>query len=288
MHRAALLLTVIASSAASAALAAVELPQASPAATVSQRVGTTEVTLTYHRPAVKGRAIWGALVPVGEVWRLGANEATTLAVSDPVKIDGQEVPAGTYALFAIPGPERWTFILNRKARQWGAFSYDRKDDLLRFEVAVEPAPHSEWLTFAITPIAAGAAELSVVWERVRLAFPLTVDVPGIVWRDLDAALAAAKPEDGDLYLQAARFAREQNQRLPEAIAWIDRSIQAGETWWNLETKADLLQDAGRTAEALALLERALALSRAKTPAAYQQGLEKKLAEYRAAMTPTTR
>lgn len=260
--------------------AAVQLPQASPAASITQAVGTTDLTLAYHRPAVKGRAIWGALVPLGEVWRLGANEATTLTVTDPVKIAGKEVAAGTYALFAIPGAERWTFILSRKAKQWGAFSYDAKDDLARFEAKVAPAPHTEWMTFSIDPAGEGAAEVSLAWEKVRLSFPVTVDVPAIVWRDLDAALAAAKPEDGDLFLQAARYARERGQRLAEAMTWIDRSIAARETWWNLETKADLLQDAGRTAEALSFLERALALSREKTPAGYQQGLEKKLADYR--------
>ena len=264
----------------STSAAAVQLPQASPAASVTQKVGTTDLTLAYHRPAVKGRAIWGALVPWGEVWRLGANEATTLTVSDPVKIAGQDVAAGTYALFAIPGAERWTFILSRKAKQWGAFSYDAKDDLARFEAKVGPAPHTEWMTFSIDPAGDGAAEVALAWEKVRLSFPVTVDVPAIVWRDLDAALAAAKPEDGDLFLQAARYARERGQRLAEAMTWIDRSIAARETWWNLETKADLLQDAGRTAEALPLLERALALSREKTPAGYQQGLEKKLADYR--------
>ena len=264
----------------STSAAAVQLPQASPAASVTQKVGTTDLTLAYHRPAVKGRAIWGALVPWGEVWRLGANEATTLTVSDPVKIAGQDVAAGTYALFAIPGAERWTFILSRKAKQWGAFSYDAKDDLARFEAKVGPAPHTERMTFSIDPAGDGAAEVALAWEKVRLSFPVTVDVPAIVWRDLDAALAAAKPEDGDLFLQAARYARERGQRLAEAMTWIDRSIAARETWWNLETKADLLQDAGRTAEALPLLERALALSREKTPAGYQQGLEKKLADYR--------
>lgn len=263
-----------------ASVAAVQLPQASPAASVTQKVGTTDLTLAYHRPAVKGRAIWGALVPWAEVWRLGANEATTLTVTDPVKIAGKDVPAGTYALFAVPGAERWTFILSRKAKQWGAFSYDAKDDLARFDAKASPAPHSEWMTFSIDPAGDGAAEVSLAWAKVRLSFPVTVDVPSIVWRDLDAALAGAKAEDGDLFLQAARYARERGQRLAEAMTWIDRSIAARETWWNLETKADLLQDAGRTAEALPLLERALALSREKTPDGYQQGLEKKLADYR--------
>lgn len=263
--------------------AAVETPRVSPGAAVTQTVGTTDVTIRYHRPAVKGRTIWGELVPYDQVWRLGANEATTIAFEHDVKVAGKPVPAGTYALFAIPGRERWTFVLNRQAEQWGAYAHDPASDLLRFEVTPQAVPPTEWMTFTITPTGADAAEVAVQWEKLRLGFPVQVDVPTIVWRDVDAALAAAKPSDGDLYLQAARWARERDERLDEAMNWIDRSIAAGETWWNLETKAQLLHARGDAAEALRLAERALSLARGKTPQGYQQGLEKQIAEYRAAL-----
>lgn len=268
--------------------AQVETPRASPGASVTQKVGTTDVAVTYHRPGVKGREIWGELVPWGEVWRLGSNEATTVSFSDPVTVAGHDVPAGTYALFAIPGESEWTLILNRKAEQWGAYSYKEEEDLLRFTVAPEAAPPTEWLTFTITPTAGDAAEVAMTWKTTRVAFPISVDVPAIVWRDLDAALAAAGPEDSDLYLQAARYARERGERLDEAMAWIEKSIAIRPSWWNHETRANLLFESGRTAEAVAELEKALELSRGKTPAGYQQGLEATLAEYRAALDPAER
>jgi hypothetical protein len=277
----------IASAAAAIALsssvlaAAVETPRVSPAATVTQKVGTTDLVIRYHRPAVKGRPVWGGLVPYGEVWRLGANNASTIELSDDAQVAGQPLAAGTYALFAIPGAGEWTLILNRRAQQWGAFSYDPAQDALRFTVRPEKAPHAEWMTFTVTPTAPDAAEVALHWETLRVAFPVRVDVPRIVWGDLDAALAAT-PGDGDLLLQAARYAIDSGQRLDEAMGWIDRAIAAGEGFWNLETKADLLHREGRTAEAIPLLARAIELSRGKTPAAYQQGLEQRLAEWRAA------
>src|SRR5688572_30078188 len=100
-----------------AAQADIKLPEASPGASVKTAVGTTDVTIAYHRPGVKGRKVWGELVPYGKVWRLGANEATTITFADPIKVQGQDVPAGTYGLFAIPGPDKWTLILNKKPEQ---------------------------------------------------------------------------------------------------------------------------------------------------------------------------
>ncbi|HJW08876.1 MAG TPA: DUF2911 domain-containing protein, partial [Holophagaceae bacterium] len=122
-------------------------PQLSPAAEVKQTIGVTTVALKYHRPAVKGRDIWGKLVPFEQVWRMGANEATTISFSDAVKVEGTDVPAGTYAIFAIPHAESWTLILSRNARQFGAWAYNPKDDLLRFEVKPKPVSFNEWLTY---------------------------------------------------------------------------------------------------------------------------------------------
>ena len=132
--------------AASSALALVSqtppiFPQLSPSASVSQTIGTTTVEVLYHRPAVKGRQIFGNLVPHGQVWRTGANEATTIRFSDTVQVNGQKVAAGTYALFSIPYPDRWTVILNKRARQQGAWEYDPREDVLRLDVKPKTVPH---------------------------------------------------------------------------------------------------------------------------------------------------
>ena len=151
----------------------------SPAAAVSQDLGLTKVEIRYHRPAVKGRVLWGGLVPYGQVWRTGANEATTLSFSGPVKVAGHEVPAGTYGFFAIPGKERWTLILSKNAKQWGAFSYKPAEDQLRFEAVPEAAPMQEWLAYTVDLQDQGSATATLHWEKLAVSFPITVDIPNL-------------------------------------------------------------------------------------------------------------
>ena len=154
-------------------LAQAPAPQASPAGTASGAAGAAKITIEYHRPSVKGREIWGGLVPYGQVWRLGANEATTIAFSGPVKVEGKDVPTGTYALFAIPGKDKWTFILNKTAKQWGAFKYQQSEDLLRFDVASQPGNAVEMMTFSIVPRGPASASVEMEWAKVKTAFDVT-------------------------------------------------------------------------------------------------------------------
>lgn len=145
-------------------------PRVSPNAAVSQTIGTAVVTIEYGRPAVKGRAVWGALVPWGEVWRTGANEATTIEFTSDVTIEGQKLPAGKYALFTIPGQSEWTIIFNKTAKQWGAFRYDAAQDALRVKVKPRAAPHEEWMSFHFEDLAPDAATVVLRWEKVAVPF----------------------------------------------------------------------------------------------------------------------
>ena len=111
--------------------------------------GGAQVKITYGRPKVKGRDLWGGLVPYGSVWRAGANEATTITFSKDVKIGGKSVPAGTYALFLVPTADKWTFVINKNANQWGAFNYDKGEDVLRVDATPTNADHAEELTFSV-------------------------------------------------------------------------------------------------------------------------------------------
>jgi hypothetical protein len=258
--------------------AQVPVPRASPAASVSLRIGTTDVEVRYHRPAVKGRKVWGGLVPYGEVWRLGANDATTVRFSDPVKVEGKDVPAGTYALFAIPGPDSWTVILNRRAEQWGAYFYKEGEDLLRVRVQPRTGPHTEWMSFSIAPETPGSAVLEMAWETLRLPVRVEVDVPRIVWGGLDR-LIAEKPA-ADNYLYAVNYALERGERLDEAMTWVDRSLALEEGFWGYEAKAKLLRRAGKVDEALPLLDRAIALARGRAPQGYVAGLEEMKASWK--------
>jgi len=139
-------------------------PVASPPASATGKIGGADVTVKYSSPAVKGRTIWGGLVPYGQVWRAGANEATTVEFSQPVKVEGKELPAGKYAFFTVPGAKQWEVIFNKTANQWGAFKYDQKQDALR--VTVQPrkaAAMAERLTYEVQPTG-----LVLRWENLEV------------------------------------------------------------------------------------------------------------------------
>lgn len=254
------------------------LPWASPAARVFQTIGTTDVEIAYYRPGVKGREIWGALVPYGEVWRLGANEATRISFTHPVKIDGHDVPAGTYALFAIPGPKTWALVLNSQAQQWGAYFHDPEKDVLRFDVLPRPGEPVEWMAFTITPASESSAVVEMAWEKLRVPFTVSVDVERIVWGDIERTLAGSPTADD--YLAAARYAQGQGVRLDDAMAWLDRSLELEEGFWAHETKAILLHGQGEQEEALRHLARARELAQGRAPQAYLDNLGKLEAEWR--------
>ncbi|HJV91760.1 MAG TPA: DUF2911 domain-containing protein [Holophagaceae bacterium] len=256
-------------------------PPKSPHASVSQWVGPTGVSIAYNRPAVRNRAIWGALVPYGQVWRLGANDATTLTFDDAVKVEGHPVPKGTYALFAIPGPERWTFILNRRAKQPGAWEYDPALDILRFDVKPKPTTPTEWLTFEIYPASADGAYVDLYWEKLRVSFLVEVDVDGIVQGRMKRAMAA-NGHDWKLLCDAAEYCLERERQMAQAREWIDQSIRLQKNPHNLLVKARILDELGQTGPAVALLQEALEVGRkTKASRALMGPVEQTLAEWKA-------
>jgi Protein of unknown function (DUF2911). len=150
-----------------------EEPRTSPNAAVSQTIGTTEVRLTYGRPQVNGRTIFGGLVPYDEVWRTGANEATTISVSSDVTVEGEPLPAGTYSLYTIPGPDSWTIILNNVANQWGT-QYNQNEDALRVDVAPGSAPQHEMMTFVFEEVTNTSGTCVLYWAEARVPFEIQV------------------------------------------------------------------------------------------------------------------
>ena len=146
----------------------------SPKASVMQTVGFTDVTIDYSRPGVKGRTIWGALVPYNKVWRAGANEATTINFSTDVTIEGKNLPAGKYGFFTIPNKDSWTLIFNKVADQWGAFQYNEAEDALRITVKPESNNFREWLAYTITKTGDKSAVISLEWEKLKVPFKIEV------------------------------------------------------------------------------------------------------------------
>jgi hypothetical protein len=254
--------------------------QVSPGATVTQELGISSLRIDYHRPAVKTRAIWGDLVPYGKVWRAGANEATLFTFSDPVKIAGREMPAGSYAFFVIPEKASWTLIFNRQGKQWGAYNYKPEQDALRFEVKPWAIPQQEYLQFDVSVKTPEQLFVELRWEKLAAGFEVDIDVKGIYWKYLEETLAKASASKWQPWFQGARYCLEQGIQPGKAMQWIDASLKAEENHRNLECKARLLQKAGKTAEALATLDRAIEAARAKAPKDYVAGLEKTREEWK--------
>jgi pimeloyl-ACP methyl ester carboxylesterase len=150
------------------------LPRTSSRATIMQSVAGTDVRISFGRPAVKGRKIWGALVPLNRVWRAGANEATTFSVTRDVLVEGRPLAAGTYTLFVVPTGGDWTLILNRVPRQWGAFDYDPAFDALRVGLTPIDGAHEEHLSYRVEPDGPNRAAVTLAWETRRLTFRVEV------------------------------------------------------------------------------------------------------------------
>ncbi len=148
----------------------------SPKASISQTVGFTDITISYSRPGVKGRKIWGGLVPYDKVWRAGANEATKITFSTDVTIEGKKLAKGSYGFFAIPGKSEWTLIFNKVADQWGAFEYNEAEDALRINVKPEKNNFTEWLRYEITKTSDSTAVISLEWEKLKVPFKVEVKI----------------------------------------------------------------------------------------------------------------
>ncbi len=261
--------------------AAQELPRLSPKASVSQRIGLTDVTLTYSRPGVKGRKIWGGLVPYNEVWRTGANEATTISFSDDVTINGQKLRAGKYSLFTIPTPKDWTIIFNNQADIWGT-DYDKAGDVLRIQVTPQPAEYVERMLFTFRNLTDNSADVVLQWQKVKVAFKIEVNVQAKALANARAAMAKVKPDDWQTPYRAASYCVENKINQQEALQWINRSIKASENYFNLSVKARLLAQVGRTADAIATAEKAMKIAEASDRRPNTAELEKFLNEWRAA------
>jgi hypothetical protein len=275
------LLTATALGVSVPAMAQLDLPRVSPKATVSQTVGLTTISLSYCRPGVRGRAIWGGLVPYDEIWRTGANEATTITFSDAVSVAGMAVPAGTYAVFTIPGKEAWTVILSRDTTSWGSNDYKPADDVVRIKVTPRPAAAAvEWMTFRFDALGTDTAELVLAWERLELAVPIKVEVVERVLAAARKAVAESKPDDWRTAYRAAAFCLDAKVNLDEAGQWLARSLQVKPGYYNTLGKARLTAlEGGSKGEAIVLAKKAIELARAADPKADVAQAEGLIAEW---------
>jgi len=211
-----------------------ELPRVSPKAEVSYTIGYTKIKINYGAPATNGRVIWGNVVPYDQVWRAGANEATTVEVSTDVNIEGQTLRAGKYSLFLIPGEKEWTVIFNKKWDQWGAYSYDEAQDEIRF--TVEPKVNEgmqERLLYAIHDMKMDMGYIKLSWEKMRLYLRFKVDMMEQAMSNIITVLGTTPPEKKwVIYAQGAEFLVNADGNMDQALEWAKMSTDQFSQSWN--------------------------------------------------------
>jgi len=197
-----------------------KMPQASSAQTIKQEFGLGEITVTYSRPNVKGRKVFGGLEPYGKVWRTGANSATVITFTEEVNLEGNKVPAGEYALFTIPDTKEWTIILNKTTKQWGAYEYKQADDFLRFKIKPgKTAQPVETFTIQFANVTPSTADLHLMWERTDLDLHLSADNDSRIMANIETAMNGEKKP----YFAAAQYYYENGKDLNKALEWINEA-----------------------------------------------------------------
>jgi hypothetical protein len=237
----------------------VEFPAPSPACTIKQRVGLTDIEVVYSRPGIKDRQIFGGIVPYGKVWRTGANSATKITFSTPVKLNGTDIPAGTYELFTIPGEDEWTVIINKAANQWGAYQYDEKSDLARIKATpIQLAESIETFTIEFNKIRDESAVLNLAWDHTIVPIHIEMDVASKLVPQIEAVMASDAKQKP--YYQAAMFYYDHGQDLQKASKWVDAAIAEREAHYIVYLKAKILAKLGDKEGAITAAKRSSELA----------------------------
>lgn len=263
-------------------------PRESPPASVSQTVGVTEITIKYHRPSVRDRVIWGCqtedviqrpgrvypcLVPNGQVWRAGANEATTITFSTDVNVEKAPLPAGTYALFMIPRETEWIVIFSKRVNQWGSFTYDQADDALRVKVSPQAAEHLERLEFSFPVVSNNTTQIALHWEKVKVVLGVEVDTAK------QASLKAGRHFDPASGYFAADYYYQNKVNLDEALKWINAALAFQENGANFMLKARILVELKRFDEAVEAAGKAVKLYRDRNQLRQAEEAERLIKEW---------
>ncbi len=228
-------------------------PRPSPKASVSQMVGVTKVTVDYGSPGVKNRVVWGELVPYNEVWRTGANELTTITFDDPVKINGTELPAGTYGIHSVPRKDEWDIIISKDAKIDGPSTFIPEKEILRVKAKPEEHHFMERMTFLFTDVTDNSAVVNLLWDKLKVSFTLETNT-----QELTLTKARQQLSWSPLF-QAAQYCLTNNVNLDEGLKWIEASCLINEVYWNSRIKAQIQHKLGMKKEAVATMEKAIDL-----------------------------
>ena len=244
----------------------------SPAAAVTQTIGISTVEIKYSRPAIKGREVWGTLVPYGwnkqgfgagneAPWRAGANENTVIKFSHPVKLEGKTVPAGEYGLFFVINKDNTgEVVLSKDSRSWGSFWYDAAHDQLRAPIQVRANSHTELLTYDFNNLTKNSGELVLNWEKKQFPVKIEFDVDNIVMANAVEELKGATGFTAQGFTSAANYALQNETNYEQAIKWIDKAIVQNRSFTTLRIKADLLKKMNQVEEGNKIMNEALAIA----------------------------
>lgn len=234
-----------------------DLPRRSQQQTITQTIGVSEVTIAYHRPLVNGRQIWGTLVPYDQVWRAGANDNTTIHFSDPVKVEGEDLAAGTYGLHMLPGESEWRVIFSHNSTSWGSFSYDPAEDALQVTVEPRKAPFQEVMQYRFDDLSEDGGVIVLHWEELEVPFEVELDTPALALTKIRNDLRHLPGFSWQGWQSAAAYCQRNDFNHEEALEWAERALSMAENFQTLTTKAGLLQQMGKTDEAMELAEKSL-------------------------------
>lgn len=241
--------------------AQIETPAPSPTAEIEQMVGLTEVEIEYSRPGMKGREIFGSLVPYGEVWRTGANACTKITVSDDVNIGGVEVPEGKYSIMTMPGKDEWTIMISKKLEMWGAGDYEESMDLGRF--TVEPTmlkDEVETFTIDFSHLTMTGAMINMSWENTQVSFPIETNTMELVEAQINSVLVEGP--DAGTYYAAGRFYLDNGKDLEQALEWMNTACEKRpDAFWYTHQKAKILAEMGNKKEAIATAKESMEMAK---------------------------
>lgn len=237
----------------------IQVPQPSPAAKIEQQVGLTDVTISYSRPGVKGRTVFGDLVPYGERWRTGANNNTTISFSTNVTIAGKELPKGTYAIYSVPKQDSWNIIFYEDINNWGLpEEWQEEKVALKASAQVEKLPFPvESFTIMIDELRSNSGNLKFIWENTVATLPFGVPSDEMALKSIERVMNG--PSAGD-YFAAASYYHDEKKDLQKAYEWIKKAVELGdpEAFWILRRKSLIEADLGKKAEAIATAKKSLA------------------------------
>ena len=242
--------------------AQVKTPQASPVCTISQAVGTSDISITYSRPGAKNRVIFGNIVPYDKMWRTGANKATKISFSEEVTFAGQKVPAGEYSLFTIPSTNEWEIILNNELNLWGTGEYDEADDVLRVKIpSSSNENHVESLTIDLNTFSSSGADLVLSWEKTKVIVPINTNAIEKIQKEYTTLLEEGP--NANTYYKGARFFLENNLDLELALEWINSAIEKRpEAFWMSYQKARILVLMDNSKEAVKVAKEVITMAEA--------------------------